>query len=405
MTAMTPGSNIPLSVTRVTVDVTAPVRLDVSGLLLTADGKVRSDDDFVFYNQPGAPGVTHRAASGATPDAIIVDTAGVPAGIDKIVVTASPDAQGATFAGTEPTATVRGADDGSVIATFTPPRLNTETALVVVEIYRRNGAWKLRAVGQGYANGLAGIATDFGVSVEEPTAAAPAPVPTPVAAPVAPPVPAAPVAAPVAPPVAPPVPAAPPAVPGKINLDKGRVSLRKNETVSLVKGGRPLTRSVRMGLGWEPAWNSRAIDLDASVIAYGPDRNMIDACYFGRLQILNGVIQHSGDNLTGEGSGDDETITVHMGGLPPEVTGLVFTVSSFNGQKFTEVAKAYCRLLDAQTGEELVRFDLTGSEPQTGVLMCKFIRQYSGEWEMTALGDFVKSKTVRDLVKPAAQAL
>ncbi|MCC3768311.1 TerD family protein, partial [Streptomyces sp. UNOC14_S4] len=200
-------------------------------------------------------------------------------------------------------------------------------------------------------------------------------------------------------------PPAPPAASGKINLDKGRVSLQKNQTVSLVKGGRPLNRSVRMGLGWEPAWHSRAIDLDASVIAYGPDRNMIDACYFGKLQILNGAIQHSGDNLTGEGAGDDESITVHLDGLPPEVTGLVFTVSSFNGQKFTQVAKAYCRLLDARTGEEMVRFDLTGAEPKTGVLMCKFVRQYSGEWEMTAIGEYVKSKTVRDLVKPAAMAL
>ncbi|MEU3877531.1 MULTISPECIES: TerD family protein [Streptomyces] len=393
MTAMTPGSNLPLSVARVTVDVTAPVRLDVSGLLLAPNGKVRSDDDFVFYNQPTGPGVTHRAASGSSPDAITVDTTAVPAEIDKIVVTASPDAPGATFAGIEPTATVRNADDGTVIATFTPPQLATETALVIVEVYRRGGAWKVRAVGQGYADGLAGIATDFGVSVEEPAApAAVAPTaPTAPAAPVVPPVPAA--------------PPAPPAAPGKVNLDKGRVSLRKNETVSLVKNGQPLMRSVRMGLGWEPAWNGRAIDLDASVIAYGPDRNMIDACYFGRLQILNGAVQHSGDNLTGEGSGDDESITVHLGGLPPEVTGLVFTVSSFTGQKFTEVAKAYCRLLDAQTGEELVRFDLTGSEPTTGVLMCKFIRQFSGEWEMTAMGEFVKSKTVRDLVKPAAQAL
>ncbi|WP_367136128.1 MULTISPECIES: TerD family protein [Streptomyces] len=404
---MTPGSNIPLSVARVTVDVAAPVRLDVSGLLLTADGKVRSDDDFVFYNQPSGPGVAHRAASGGAPDAITVDTAGVPADIDKIVVTASPDAQGQTFAGIEPTATVRNADDGSVLATFTPPRLGSETALVVVEVYRRAGAWKVRAVGQGYANGLAGIATDFGVSVEEPAAPAPAPVAAPAApAPVQPPV-----AAPPMPAAAPPVPAAPPAPPapapgsGKINLDKGRVSLRKNQTVSLVKGGRPLTESVKMGLGWEPAWGGRAIDLDASVIAYGPDRNMIDACYFGKLHILGGAVQHSGDNLTGEGSGDDETITVHMGGLPPEVTGLVFTVSSFNGQKFSEVAKAYCRLLDARTGEELVRFDLTGAEPKTGVLMAKFVRQYSGEWEMTALGEFVKSRTVRDLVKPAAQAL
>ncbi|MGK5734191.1 TerD family protein, partial [Streptomyces sp. URMC 124] len=188
MTAMTPGSNIPLSVARVTVDVTAPVRLDVSGLLLTADGKVRSDDDFVFYNQPSGPGVTHRAASGASPDAIVVDTAAVPAGIEKIVVTASPDAQGASFAGVEPTATVRSSDDGSVLATFTPPRLGSETALVVVEVYRRAGAWKVRAVGQGYANGLAGIATDFGVSVEEPAAPAPA-APAPAA--VQPPAPVA----------------------------------------------------------------------------------------------------------------------------------------------------------------------------------------------------------------------
>ncbi|MCF3176223.1 TerD family protein, partial [Streptomyces sioyaensis] len=158
---MTPGSNLPLSAVRVAVDVTAPVRLDVSGLLLAADGKVRSDDDFVFYNQPSAPGVTHSAAT-AGGDTITVDTAAVPEGIDKIVVTASLDTPGATFAGTEPTGTVRNADDGSVLASFTPPRLGTETALVVVEIYRRGGAWKVRAVGQGYANGLAGIATDFG---------------------------------------------------------------------------------------------------------------------------------------------------------------------------------------------------------------------------------------------------
>ncbi|MGY4943769.1 TerD family protein, partial [Streptomyces nigrescens] len=209
MTAMTPGSNLPLSAVRVAVDVTAPVRLDVSGLLLAADGKVRSDDDFVFYNQPAGPGVTHSAAAGGG-DTITVDTAAVPDGIEKIVVTASLDQPGATFAGTEPTGTVRNADDNSVLASFTPPQLGAETALVVVEIYRRSGAWKVRAVGQGYANGLAGIATDFGVSVEEPAAPAAAPQ-----APPAPPAPAAP-AAPAGqwgPPAGTPAPAAPPAAP------------------------------------------------------------------------------------------------------------------------------------------------------------------------------------------------
>ncbi|MFD7133087.1 TerD family protein, partial [Streptomyces sp. NPDC059894] len=190
MTAMTPGSNIPLPAVRVTVDVAAPVRLDVSGLLLTADGKVRSDDDFIFYNQPSGPGVAYRSGGGAAPDAITVDTSALPPGIEKIVVTASPDAAGQTFQGVEPTATLRNADDNSVLATFTPPRLGTETALVIVEIYQRNGAWKARAVGQGYADGLAGIATDFGVTVEEP-----APVPVP---PAAPPMPAAPPPAPAA---------------------------------------------------------------------------------------------------------------------------------------------------------------------------------------------------------------
>lgn len=398
---MTPGSNIPLSAARVAVDVSAPVRLDVSGLLLTADGKVRSDDDFIFYNQPSGPGVTYRSGGGTAPDAIVVDTTAVPPGIEKIVVTASPDAAGQTFQGIEPTATVRNADDGSALATFTPPRLGAETALVVIEVYLRNGAWKARAVGQGYANGLAGIATDFGVSVEEEPTPAPVAPPAPAAAPVDPRI------------VAPPVPSAPPAPPapapapatGKINLDKGRVSLQKNQTVSLVKGGRPLLSQVKMGLGWEPAFRGKDIDLDASVIAYGPNRNHLDSCYFGKLSILNGAIKHSGDNLTGEGAGDDEVIVVDLGRIPAEATGLVFTVNSFTGQKFTEVAKAYCRLVDAATGEELVRFDLTGAEPQTGVMMAKLIKQFSGEWEMTAMGDFVKSRTVRGMVKPAAQAL
>ncbi|MEU3903349.1 TerD family protein [Streptomyces goshikiensis] len=432
MTAMTPGSNLPLNTVRVTVDVAAPVRLDVSGLLLAADGKVRSDADFIFYNQPSGPGVSYRSGGGSAPDSITVDTGALPQGIERVVVTASPDAAGQSFQGIEPTATVRDADGGAVIATFTPPKLGTETALVVVEVYQRGGVWKVRAVGQGYANGLAGIATDFGVSVEEEAAPTPPPVaaPQPAATPQPPAAPApawgqtpsAP-ATPAAPPspypaspwlgeptpaqAAPPPPAAAPAPvgAGKINLDKGRVNLQKNQTVSLVKGGRPLLSQVKMGLGWEPAFGGRDIDLDASVIAYGPQRNHIDSCYFGKLSILGGAVKHSGDNLTGEGAGDDEVIVVDLGRLPAEATGLVFTVNSFSGQKFSEVAKAYCRLIDAASGEELVRFDLTGAEPQTGVMMAKLIKQFSGEWEMTAIGEFVKSRTVRGMVKPAAQAL
>ncbi len=393
-TVLTQGGNAPLTAARVTVEVTAPKALDVSGLLLTESGKVRSDADFVFFNAPNGPGVTHRPAAGGVPDAITVDTGAVPAGIDKIVVTASLDDAGATFAGTEPTATLRDADTGAVLLTFTPPRLTRETALVVVEVYRRAGAWKVRAVGQGYANGLAGIATDFGVSVDD----SPAPPPMPTSAPT----PAAPATA------TPPRPVTPPAVPAsltKVTLDKGKVSLAKGGSVSLEKAGKPFLSAIRMGLGWEPAGRGRNVDLDASCIAFDAQRNKIETAWFMKLSIFNGAIAHSGDNLTGEGAGDDESITVHLEGLPPEVCGLVFVVNSFSGQKFTDVKNAYCRLLDAGSGQELVRFDLTTSEPQTGVVMCKLVRQYSGEWVMTAIGEYVSAKTARAMVKPAGAML
>lgn len=198
---------------------------------------------------------------------------------------------------------------------------------------------------------------------------------------------------------------APGGQPGVINLDKGRVNLRKNETVSLVKAGRPMLSVVRMGLGWEPAYGGRNIDLDASVIAYDSRRKKMDNAWFMKLSIFGGAVQHSGDNLTGEGAGDDEVISVDLGRVPAEVSGLVFVVNSFSGQKFTEVAKAYCRLLDGQDDSELVRFDLTNSEARTGVIMCKLVRQFSGEWQMTAIGQFVDSKTVRGMIKPGAAVL
>ncbi|MFD9066021.1 TerD family protein, partial [Kitasatospora purpeofusca] len=209
---------------------------------------------------------------------------------------------------------------------------------------------------------------------------------------------------------APPMPPAPPAAATapsltKVTLDKGRVSLTKGGSVSLEKNGKPFLSSIRMGLGWEPAGRGRNIDLDASCLAFDAKREKLDTAWFMKLGIFNGAITHSGDNLTGEGGGDDESITVHLDGLPPEVCGLVFVVNSFSGQKFTEVKNAYCRLVDAGTNQELVRFDLTQSEARTGVVMCKLVRQYSGEWVMTAIGEYVDAKTARAMVKPASSML
>lgn len=166
-----------------TVTVSCAAGVDVSALLLGTDGRVRSDADFVFFNQPVGPGVTYRHGSGRG-DMVDVQTSALPPDVDKVVVTASLDGSGPpTFARAGTLLATIGSDSGTL--TFPMDGLTTETAVVCVEIYRRGGAWKVRAVGQGYDNGLAGIATAFGVNIDDEPEAPAAPNP-PAAAPVSP---------------------------------------------------------------------------------------------------------------------------------------------------------------------------------------------------------------------------
>lgn len=158
-----------------------------------------------------------------------------------------------------------------------------------------------------------------------------------------------------------------------------------------------------MGLGWDPARGRRSIDLDASVIAFAADGRSLAMVWFSKLKQFGGALQHSGDNLTGKGGGDDEQIVVDLLALPAEVTTLVFTITSYRGQKFTEVANAFCRLVDNASGAELVRYSLSEAEPSTGVLMAALRRTGPQTWEMRALGEFHNGKTVKQLVEPAAR--
>ena len=358
------GANTALPPGPVSVRVTAAAPVDISALLVAETGKVRSDDDFVFYNQPSARGVRYDPAG------VDVDPAQVEAAVEKVVVTASLDGRGPATFGALGGLRMDVAVAGTPVAVFTPDGLGPETALLCVEIYRRGGAWKVRAVGQGYANGLGGIATDYGITVDDD------PAPAAAAAPQA------------------------PAAPSTINLDKGRVSLAKRQTVSLTKTGAPPLRRVAMGLGWDPARGGPSIDLDASAIVIGSKGKKIDAVWFMSKSAFRGALAHSGDNLTGHGEGDDETITVDLAALPADAQAIVFVVNSFQGQRFTEVASAYCRLLDLETGSELVRFDLTDSEPRTGVVM-SVLRRAGAAWTMTAIGEFRDGKTARAMYGPA----
>ncbi|MFD5802257.1 VWA domain-containing protein [Streptomyces sp. NPDC127020] len=168
--------------------------IDASALLLTSAGRVRDDGDFVFYNQPrhasGAVGhLGKRGGSGApagvTTDSVEVDLVSVEPAVERIVLCASAD--GGTF-GRVPGLSMRLLDaaSGTELARF-DMTAGTETALVGGELYRRQGKWKFRAVGQGYAAGLAGLATDFGITVDDDTPPTPTPTPTPPPQPLSPP--------------------------------------------------------------------------------------------------------------------------------------------------------------------------------------------------------------------------
>ncbi|MEU8752101.1 TerD family protein [Streptomyces chartreusis] len=161
--------------------------LDLSALLVAADGKVRSDDDLVFYNQPSAESgaVWHVAADEEGAERIEMDPARLPADVDRVVLVAScdPDDPGRTFREVKDVL-IRASQLGAEPVHFRPPALTDgERAVLLVELYRRGEGWKLRAIGQGYDNGLAGLATDFGIEVaqEEPAEEPAEEVPLPAA--------------------------------------------------------------------------------------------------------------------------------------------------------------------------------------------------------------------------------
>lgn len=183
MTSLARGENRPVPADQMTITVASASSVDVSALLLGRDGRVRSDFDLVFFNNPVGPGVTYLHGRGAG-DVVQVDTRALPADVDTVAVTASLDGSGPpTFSSAGSlVATVHAGTAAEPSAmTFEMTGLSTESAVVCIEIYRRADAWKVRAVGQGYDDGLAGIATAFGIDIDDHDD--PAPPPTPPAAP------------------------------------------------------------------------------------------------------------------------------------------------------------------------------------------------------------------------------
>lgn len=190
------------------------------------------------------------------------------------------------------------------------------------------------------------------------------------------------------------------------------VNLTKGQTVSLTKSDGGTLTQVRMGLGWDAIKvkglfgraKEKAVDLDASALLYDASGVLVDQVWFSQLTSKDGAVQHTGDNRTGAGDGDDESIRVALTAVNPAVHTLVFVVNSYTGETFSSIENAFCRLIDETTGQEVARYDLSGSGPHTAQIMAKVSRVGSG-WAMTALGVRANGRTIKDMSAAVTQVL
>ncbi|MBL1079225.1 VWA domain-containing protein [Nocardia sp. 2] len=174
-TSLAKGQNSPLPGSEVRVSVRTGNSVDLSALLVTAAGKVRSDADFIFFNQPQGEGVRLDSAAGA----LVFSLATVPEGIDAVRTVLTLDA-GDTFGQHAPPVATVLDERGNPLYEYVVEGLSSESVVIALELYRRGADWKVRAVGQGYAGGFADLVTDHGVTVDDSPAEVAAPAPAPV---------------------------------------------------------------------------------------------------------------------------------------------------------------------------------------------------------------------------------
>ncbi|HEY2041480.1 MAG TPA: TerD family protein [Jatrophihabitans sp.] len=171
------------------------------------------------------------------------------------------------------------------------------------------------------------------------------------------------------------------------------VSLTKGGNVSLTKQAPGLT-AVTVGLGWDArTTDGQGFDLDASAIGCGADGKVLSDqhfVFFNNLTSPDGAIQHTGDNLTGEGDGDDEKINVNLAGAPTQLDKIVFPVSIYNaeagGQSFGQVRNAFIRVVDQANNTEIARYDLSEDASTETAMVFGELYRSGPEWKFRAVG-------------------
>ncbi|MGU3436238.1 TerD family protein [Actinomycetes bacterium M1A6_2h] len=171
------------------------------------------------------------------------------------------------------------------------------------------------------------------------------------------------------------------------------VSLTKGGNVSLTKAAPNLT-AVSVGLGWDTRTTTGTdFDLDASAIALGTDKKVVSDqhfVFFNNLKSPDGSIEHTGDNTTGEGDGDDEVINVELSAVPPNIDTINFPVSIYEAdarsQSFGQVRNAYIRVVDKSNGTELARYDLSEDASTETAMVFGELYRSGAEWKFRAVG-------------------
>jgi tellurium resistance protein TerD len=175
------------------------------------------------------------------------------------------------------------------------------------------------------------------------------------------------------------------------------VSLSKGGNVSLTKAA-PGLKAVAVGLGWDVrSTTGTDFDLDASALGLADNHKIVSDEYFvffNNATSPEGAIAHQGDNLTGEGEGDDEVINVDLSTLAPTVDSIVFPVSIYEGdargQSFGQVRNAFIRVVDQSNGTELARYDLSEDASTETAMVFGELYRSSGEWKFRAVGQGYK---------------
>ncbi len=183
------------------------------------------------------------------------------------------------------------------------------------------------------------------------------------------------------------------------------VRLTKGQGVILKKDA-PNLKRVLIGLGWDPVKSFLGLgpnmDIDASIICIDEKGRRESVVYYGDLKHHSGAIKHYGDNLTGDGDGDDEQIEIQLDRVPANINKLAIIINIYDaysrGQNFGKVKNCFVHVSDLDSGKELVRYDVDGNfNGKTGIFVADLYR-YNGEWKFEAIGEGVKVRNIKEMV-------